>query len=66
MNDHRLRITLEGPEVGYESQYGPRSNRETLATITVGVDAVLGFELVAHVLAEVSPEYPNAMEATDA
>lgn len=66
MSDHLIHIRLEGPEVTSETTYGPRTNRETLASVTVKVDAVLGWELVAHLIAEVSPEHPNTEGGAEA
>ena len=49
-----LRITLLGPERDVETNYGPRTDRDTLATLQVPVDGNKGWricrEAIAHVL----------------
>ena len=40
-----LEITLRGPEESYESQYGPRTQRDTLARLDIPVTSARGWQI---------------------
>lgn len=45
MTDHRLRVTLLGPERTVETQWGPRQESDTLAALDIPVDVVRGWTI---------------------
>jgi hypothetical protein len=53
-----LEITLRGPEESYESQYGPRTQRATLARLEVPISGPRGWAIYQEAMrSSLQPDY---------
>lgn len=52
MNDFQLCIRLNGVEYESETSYGPRRNRDNLATLDVTVDPEIAWRIYQYVISQ--------------